>query len=109
MSASSVPFASTVGSVESLSMQAGSNAHSVKEHQDMVLILDIKSTGVDVADDIIAIGFCAMTYDRKIIKKYRFGLKLRTDAARSNVIVRSVEATWLQYRLFQSGLEDAVE
>ncbi len=45
---------------------------------ELLLVIDIKSTGVDASDDIIAIGFCAMTYDRETVKKYRCGMKLRT-------------------------------
>ncbi len=45
----------------------------------LIVVIDIKVTGTEDKDDIIAVGICGMTHDRRQVFKYRIGLKLRTN------------------------------
>lgn len=71
---------------------------SVQKHHDevpigrLVVVIDIKSTGVNAGDDIVALGICGMTHDRSSVFKYRIGLDLRTSEQRS--LINSGRMTW---------------
>ena len=53
--------------------------HTEQLIERLTVVIDIKSTGSNARDVIVAIGICATSPDRKHVYKYRVGIKLRSD------------------------------